>query len=130
MFTADVSRSYKNFRSDPLDWPLLVLGWNGAYYLDTTMPFGARASSSNMQRVANAVVKILKDKGVNAMMYLDDIIVIAETKLKAEADYRCVNETPRPTWTTAGGRQEATPGKVREMAGSGHRCRRDDPIHT
>ena len=48
MFTIDISRAYKNFRSCPLDWPLLALTWNDYYYLDVTMPFGWRASSGHM----------------------------------------------------------------------------------
>ena len=45
LFTVDIARAYKNFYSDPLDWPLLCVRWNEAYYMDVSMPFGARASS-------------------------------------------------------------------------------------
>ena len=62
-FTIDISRAYKNFKSCPLDWPLLALAWDGSYYLDVTMPFRSRASSGHMQRVADALVKVLERQG-------------------------------------------------------------------
>ena len=37
--TIDVSRAYKNFVSDPLDWPLLCFKWDNRHYCDLSMPF-------------------------------------------------------------------------------------------
>ena len=87
MFTIDVSRAYKNFKSCPLDWPLLAIRWRDDYYLDVTMPFGARASSGHMQRVADAIVATLASKGVTAHMYLDDLVVVAPSLTIAMAQY-------------------------------------------
>ena len=52
MFTFDVVCTYKNFRTCPLDWPLLAIRWDNKYFLDVTMPFGTRASNAHMQRKA------------------------------------------------------------------------------
>ena len=90
LFTVDVSRAYKNFKSCPLDWPLLGLSWGDAFYLDLTMPFGARASSAHMQKVADAIVRILDKKGVKALMYLDDIFVVSDSRDKAIQNYAIV----------------------------------------
>ena len=90
MFTLDVARAYKNFRVDPLDWPLMCMKWDGAYYVETLMPFGARSSSCNMQRVASMITRILGQEGIKARMYLDDLIVVAETKKEAEVHYNRV----------------------------------------
>ena len=87
MFTIDVSRAYKNFKSCPLDWPLLAVKWREAHYLDITMPFGARASSGHMQRVADAIVAILAKHGITAYMYLDDLVVVATDMASATAQY-------------------------------------------
>ena len=87
MFMLDISRAYTNFKSCPLDWPLLVLKWKEAFYVDITMPFGARASSGHMQRVADAIVAILAKKGVVAHMYLDDLVVVAKNTAEAESHY-------------------------------------------
>lgn len=88
MSSTDVSRAYKNFRSDPLDWPLLAFRWDDRFYCDISMPFGARASSCHMQRVANAIVRMLKERDVIAKMYIDDLIIVSPDSVKAERDLR------------------------------------------
>lgn len=92
MSTLDISRAYKNFRSDPLDWPLLCGHWDNAYYCDITLPFGSRASSYHMQSVANAIVDVLDSQGVTARVYLDDIITLSPNKEKAVADHQTVRD--------------------------------------
>lgn len=82
MSSTDVSCAYKNFRSDPLDWPLLSFYWRDKFYCDVSMPFGARASSCHMQRVATAIVRMLRDRGVIAKMYIDDLILVSPTREK------------------------------------------------
>ena len=77
MFTIDISRAYRNFRADPLDWPLLCIEWQGLHYIDVSMPFGARASSCHMQRVANIIIRLLANEGILGFMYLDDLIVLS-----------------------------------------------------
>lgn len=86
MSSTDVSRAYKNFRSDPLDWPLLAFQWEGSYYTDVSMPFGSRASSCHMQRVADAIVGMLADRDVIAKMYIDDLIILSPNLQKANRD--------------------------------------------
>ena len=95
MFTVDVAIDYKNFRLDPLDWPLACGAWQGHHYVDIAMPFGARSSSSNMQRVANFIVRILSDKGIKARMYLDDLVVATPTHEVACQHYNTVRSLLR-----------------------------------
>lgn len=92
MSTVDISRAYKNFKSDPLDWPLLCAQWDDKYYCDITLPFGARASSLHMQTVANAIVRILQDQGVYARVYLDDVITLSPDRESAHAHHAQVIE--------------------------------------
>ena len=87
MFTMDVERAYKNFRSCPLDWPLLAFSWGGAHYLETSMPFGSRASSMHMQRVATAITSILQAQGYRAHMYLDVLVVVAADNPQTQRAY-------------------------------------------
>ena len=87
LFTVDITRAYKNFYSDPLDWPLLCLRWDDQFYLDVSMPFGARASSCFVQRVANFISRILTDEGIRAIMYLVDVVVVAPDEATALAQY-------------------------------------------
>ena len=90
--TLDISRAYKNFNSDPLDWPLLCFGWGDNMYCDVTVPFGSRASSFFMQTFAKAIVDMLAVKGVKALMYLDDIVVISPSRHKAGIDYQLARD--------------------------------------
>ena len=92
MFTVDLDRAYKNFRADPLDWPLMCLKWDGSFYVETAMPFGARSSSANMQRAANVITRILGKEGVCVRMYLDDLIAVARTKEEADRQYARVQQ--------------------------------------
>ena len=92
MFTLDIARAYKNFMSDPLDWPLLCVQWKGKYYVETSMPFGSRASSCFMQRVANFITRVLRSEGIIAIMYLDDVIVISPDRTIADTQYARVRE--------------------------------------
>ena len=90
MFTVDIARAYRNFRSDPIDWPLLCVAWKGAYYVDTSMPFGARASSCHMQRAADFIVRALRREGIEGAMYLDDLIIVAPDHTTATQQYHRV----------------------------------------
>ena len=87
MSTLDIAHTYKNFRSDPLDWPLQCIKWDGQYYCEVAMPFEARASSYHMQRMAMAIVTILKNRGIEARMYLDDLIILSHSRQQAQRDY-------------------------------------------
>lgn len=60
--STDMSRAYKNFKSCPMDWLLLMFEWDNQYFCDITMPFDAR-SSSHMQSVPQAIVGMLARRG-------------------------------------------------------------------
>ena len=85
MFTIDIARAYRNFKSDPLDWPLLCVQWKGSHFIDVSMPFGARASSCHMQRVADFIMCILRSEGMKGAM--DDLIIIAPDIDTARVQY-------------------------------------------
>ena len=85
--TIDVSRAYKNFVSDPLDWPLLCFQWAGGHYCDLSMPFGSRASSFHMQSVANCITGILRKEGIHCYMYLDDLVILSPNRPTADMHY-------------------------------------------
>ena len=83
----DLSRAYRHFAVCPLDWPLLGIKEEGKYYFDKSLPFGARMSSYVMQTIAAFIVRALKRRNIVAHMYLDDVILISQTKEKAERDH-------------------------------------------
>lgn len=71
----DIERAYRNYRSDPIDWPLLVISFDDKYYIDLGLPFGARLSSLYVQRIANVIVATLRSQGILCAMYLDDLFL-------------------------------------------------------
>ena len=54
------------------------------------MPFGARASSCFMQRVANFITRVLRGEGIEAIMYLEDVVVVAPDLATATTQYNRV----------------------------------------
>ena len=86
----DLSRAYRQFAVNPMDWPLLGIYWNGAWAFDCRLPFGSRMSSFVMQSVADFITRALAVRSIKTHMYLDDIIVISPTKAIADRDYQAV----------------------------------------
>lgn len=73
--TVDIRRAYRNFPGCPLDLPLNVIRFEGRYYIDLAMPFGARTSSCYMQKAAEFISRALKCRGIHCDIYLDDVIM-------------------------------------------------------
>lgn len=74
--TIDIKRAYRNFPGCPLDYPLNVIKFRAQYYIDLTMPFGARTSSAYMQKIANMISRALRQRGIETLIYLDDVILM------------------------------------------------------
>ena len=73
LYKIDLSRAYRQLRSDPLDWPLLGIQWQGKTYLDTAIPFGLRHGASACQRTSEAIVTIAAHEcSAWALPYIDD----------------------------------------------------------
>lgn len=72
----DIERAYRNYRADPLDWPLLVIAAQNQYYIDIELPFGARLSSLYVQKIAEFITRALAARDIQALVYLDDIYLL------------------------------------------------------
>ena len=83
----DLSRAYRQFPVPPTDWPLLGIQFDGSFYFDARLPFGARLSSYAMQSVARFIVRAMERSGATAFMYLDDILLVAGSAPQAERHY-------------------------------------------
>ena len=90
MYSVDISRAYRNFPIDPIDWPLTGIVSDSMAYTDLAMPFGARSSSLHMNMVAQFILRFLTQEGVEALIYLNDLVGYAHTQRKAAQDYRRV----------------------------------------
>lgn len=71
----DIQRAYRNLVSCPLGWPLLCITDGERNFLDIAMPFGTRLSSLYMQRAALIITRHLHSVGINAIFYLDDLLI-------------------------------------------------------
>ena len=88
----DLSRAYRHFPVDPLDWPLLGIYWQKMWAFDRRLPFGSRMSSYVMQMIADFIVRLLKTERITSHMYLDDIIILSPTRQLAHSHYTRVME--------------------------------------
>ena len=87
MAVIDLSRAYRHFRVCPLDWPLLAIQHKRAFYFDRAVPFGARMSSYIMQSIADFIVRALERRGITALIYLDDLIIIGRGPESVHAQF-------------------------------------------
>ena len=90
MSAIDISRVYRNFRTAPEDWPLLGIAYNGQYFVDLALPFGARMSSFYMQAAAHFIQKAAAGKGHKVVIYLDDILVVSGDEESARSAHVAV----------------------------------------
>jgi hypothetical protein len=74
MWSLDLSRCYRQWRADPLDWPLLGIQWDCKFYIDVAIAFGLCHGASFAQRVSTAVCDILATESYTALSYIDDFL--------------------------------------------------------
>ena len=75
LYKVDLSRAYRQLRTDPLDWLFLMLEWDKQFFLDISIPFGLRHGASACQRTTEAVSTIAREEtGADTAPYIDDTI--------------------------------------------------------
>ena len=95
LYKADLSRAYRQLRSDPLDWAFLAMEWNGETFLDVAIPFGLRHGASACQRTTEAIAEIVKDDvEADALPYIDDTAGLALQEV-AQLHYQTLLDTIR-----------------------------------
>ena len=73
MYKVDLSRAYRQLRSDPFDWAFLSINWQNKDYIDVAIPFGLRHGASACQRTTTAVAEIARGQfGAIIYPYIDD----------------------------------------------------------
>ena len=87
IWKADLERAYRQLRSDPLDYPLMGVCHQGAYYTDICPSFGCRGSSMAQQRVSEAVRFLMQGEGHSILAYVDDFCGISDNPHGAHASY-------------------------------------------
>ena len=73
LWSVDLQRGYRQLRVCPMDWPLLGIAWNGAFYFDMAVPFGIRWGAMYMQRTTSAVTRLAGHESIPCIAYIDDV---------------------------------------------------------
>ncbi len=100
LWSRDFERSYRQLRTDPLDYPLLGIQWGGGWdrgqgssvkwFLDLAIPFGLRNGAKCMQQVSQSVIDILRSEGFKCICYIDDLAAVHSSLEQATASFdRC-----------------------------------------
>ena len=72
----DIKSAYRNVPIHPDDRWLMGMTWEGALYIDTTLPFGLRSAPKIFTALADAAEWIIRQTGVGFIIhYLDDFLV-------------------------------------------------------
>ena len=72
----DIKSAYRNVPIHPEDRWLMGMSWEGALYIDTSLPFGLRSAPKIFTALAVAAEWVIKQAGVGFVVhYLDDFLV-------------------------------------------------------
>lgn len=94
MAKADVKNTYRIVPVHLQDWWQLGMQWNGALFVDTTLPFGLRSAPKIFTAIADAAEWIIRRRGVQfCIHYLDDYLVISPNKEWCSADLQIILST-------------------------------------
>lgn len=83
----DIERAYRNFRIDPIDWPLSVVTFQGQYFLDVALPFGARLSSLYVQKIAEFISRALAARKITPLIYLHDLFLLLSDEQNTQKQF-------------------------------------------
>lgn len=82
----DLQNAYRSVRTNPHHWQFAGLQWKfkgdskSTFLIDTRLPFGARLSVESFHRISKAIQRILAKAGIKTVIYLDDILIVSDTK--------------------------------------------------
>ncbi len=87
MCSWDLKSGYHQMSIDPKDHHLLGFQWRGKYFCFTVLPFGLKTAPYVFQRTMLTFAGILRRKGIRLIVYLDDFLLLASSKVKAAAQF-------------------------------------------
>lgn len=77
----DIQHAYRNIPVAPGDRQFLGLSWQGQIYIDKVLPFGLRSAPVIFSAVADALLWMMRQRGVSwAIHYVDDFLTIGSPK--------------------------------------------------
>lgn len=81
----DLKSAYRSVPVHPSNYQALGLKWHfsdnkeSTYMYDTRLPFGAKLAPGIFNRITQAVRRLLQKRGIKAVVYLDDFLIVADT---------------------------------------------------
>jgi hypothetical protein len=81
-FKADASKMFWHIAVDPKWRPFLRFRYRGATYECASMPLGLATAPFICQQLMSRLHKYLWDKGINAIFYVDDWLILGDNKPK------------------------------------------------
>ena len=88
----DLMDAYLSVPLSENDRKYLQFAWNGKCYQFRTLCFGLSIAPWAFTKLIKPIAAHLRSRGLRLIVYLDDILIINETKLGAEADFSIVKE--------------------------------------
>lgn len=86
MAKIDLKSAYRSVALNPSQYELTGLQWTFSgdeeptYMIDTRLPFGARLSPAHFHRLSQAIKRMLENRRIKVVTYLDDIFITAASR--------------------------------------------------
>ena len=84
----DISRAFRNVPIDPGDALKLGMNFEGKFYVDRSLAFGAVNGTAIFQRISDAIRKILSKEHITVWNYIDDIFACVSAQRAQEVFQR------------------------------------------
>ena len=97
MAKIDVKHAFRICPVNPAQWPLLAFRWEGAFFVDTRLPFGSRSSPLIFNTLADILLWIFVNIiGVQfCIHYLDDYFCARKLRHLCQEDMHHIQDTCR-----------------------------------
>ncbi|GMR41400.1 hypothetical protein PMAYCL1PPCAC_11595, partial [Pristionchus mayeri] len=92
MATFDLRSGYHHVSIDPSSRPYFAFRWDGETYQYSAMPFGLSPAPWVFTKIFRTLVRAWREKGINVTLYLDDGLILAESREKLEVAVRVVRD--------------------------------------
>ena len=91
--TFDLKSGYHHVDIHKQSQPFLGFAWNQAYYVFTVLPFGLSTACYVFTKLMRPLIRLWRSKGIKCVVYLDDGIIAANGRSKAQKDSDFVKES-------------------------------------
>ena len=84
----DLRNAYRSIPIHPNNYPYTGLSWifknenTKSFLIDTKLPFGSKKACKIFTAISNSIARMLNRRGISNVNYLDDILIIGESKEK------------------------------------------------